>query len=382
MKKILVLHTKYRSFGGEDQSVENEIKLLEKYFDINKVFLSNKLEKKFNDLITLLFNRNLNLEKKFQKLINEFSPDFIYVHNTWFKASVGLFKLLKNYEIPVYIKLHNFRYYCTKSYLLSNHLNGSVTCNACGISSKGKKKFNKYFEDSYFKSFLVNKFGKKYFKVLQEYEINIIALTKFHKKFLIEQGIKEEKITVIPNFIPIRNSKKDKNQNDFFIYAGRISSEKGVDKLIESFQNANLHNIKLKIVGEGPQLSFLKNKYLKSKNIQFLGFVKNKDVLDLISNSIAVVTATKLYEGQPTLLCEASSLGVPSIFPETGGISEFFPNNYHFSYKQFDYEDLTLKIQLINNKNNQFETGLENKKFLNRIVGEKELTNLFYGIFK
>ena len=64
MKKILVLHTKYRSFGGEDQSVENEIKLLEKYFDINKVFLSNKLEKKFNDLITLLFNRNLNLEKK------------------------------------------------------------------------------------------------------------------------------------------------------------------------------------------------------------------------------------------------------------------------------------------------------------------------------
>ena len=34
MKKILVLHTKYQSFGGEDQSVENEIALLEKFYDV------------------------------------------------------------------------------------------------------------------------------------------------------------------------------------------------------------------------------------------------------------------------------------------------------------------------------------------------------------
>ena len=42
----------------------------------------------------------------------------------------------------------------------------------------------------------------------------------------------------------------------------------------------------------------------------------NLETLNFISTSVAVITATKLYEGQPTLLCEASLLGVPSIFPE------------------------------------------------------------------
>ena len=62
--------------------------------------------------------------------------------------------------------------------------------------------------------------------------------------------------------------------------------------------------------------------------------------MQIISKSIAVVTATKLYEGQPTLLCEASGLGVPSIFPDTGGIFEFFPKNYPLSFKKFDHLDL------------------------------------------
>ena len=44
-----------------------------------------------------------------------------------------------------------------------------------------------------------------------------------------------------------------------------------------------------------------------------------------------------MYEGQPRLLNEASALGVPSIYPDFGGISEYFPNNYPLSFKQFDY---------------------------------------------
>ena len=80
----------------------------------------------------------------------------------------------------------------------------------------------------------------------------------------------------------------------------------------------------------------LKNKYSKN-NIEFLGLIPNKESLKIIENSIAVITATKLYEGQPMLLCEASSLGVPSIFPNFGGISEFFPENNKLAFEQFNY---------------------------------------------
>ena len=41
--------------------------------------------------------------------------------------------------------------------------------------------FNKYFTESYIKSFLVNRYGKKYFKILKQDVNKILVLTKFYK---------------------------------------------------------------------------------------------------------------------------------------------------------------------------------------------------------
>ena len=125
------------------------------------------------------------------------------------------------------------------------------------------------------------------------------------------------------------------------MYAGRISTEKGVEDLIESFLRSELNNFRLKILGDGPDLRRLNEKY-SDKRIIFYGQKSNDEVLEIIKNSKAVVTATRLYEGQPTLLCEASGFGVPSIFPLTGGINEFFPSNYILGFEQFDYSDCLL----------------------------------------
>ena len=100
------------------------------------------------------------------------------------------------------------------------------------------------------------------------------------------------------------------------------------------------------------------------KNIDFLGEIENKNALSLIKSSKAVVTATKLFEGQPTLLCEAASLEVPSIFPRSGGIEEFFPDSYKLSFEQFNYEDLRIKLNLLNNSDLLLEQGKISKEFI------------------
>ena len=80
-----------------------------------------------------------------------------------------------------------------------------------------------------------------------------------------------------------------------------------------------------------------------------------------------------MFEGQPTLLCEASSLGVPSIFPVSGGIGEFFPSDYCLSYDQFNYGELTRKLEMIFDKNFAKNIGNENFLFLEKYLSMKEL---------
>ena len=113
-----------------------------------------------------------------------------------------------------------------------------------------------------------------------------------------------------------------------------------------------------------------------------MGYRENQDVMKIISESKAVVTTTKLYEGQPTLLSESSALGVPSIFPNSGGIAEFFYSDYEYLFEQFDYEDLLVKLQQIIDIDDLREAGEKNKNYIIEFLGENTLLTRFEKILR
>ncbi len=380
MKKILLVHTSYQNLGGEDVAVENEITLLKNHFEVETLIFSNNVQNYFSQFIYFIFNKNFKSMRMLQEKISTFKPDVVYVHNTWFKGSVGLFKILEKNNQKTVIKLHNFRYFCTKSFLSKNHLGNEIYCGACGMEKDKVGFFNKYFSDSYFKSFLVIIYGKRYFKILQNLNLDLVVLTKFHKEFLTNLGISKNRIFILPNFI---NTKilKQPNETPSLVYAGRISKEKGVEKLIKSFLQSKLSNWKLKIIGEGPLLLELKNNYKSYKNIQFFGALRNEEVLKTIANSNAVATATLLYEGQPTLLCEASLIGVASIFPQSGGINEFFPNDYELSFDFKIDSELTAKLNTLMDEHFIDDIAIKNQNFINDYLDYDRLLDIFKDVF-
>ena len=372
MEKLLIIHTRYIERGGEDIAVDNEVNFLKNFYNVEVLFFQNIRPRKISDILGLITSDNYQSKKILSEKINKFKPDFIIINNLWFKGSIGILRYCLKNNLNTSIKLHNYRYSCTRNYTSVKHLNGNKICPACGLEKTKVGVFNKYFQESIIKSLLAINFSRKFIKLLENKSLKILTLTNHHKNHLIDLGIDTSRIFLQPN--PLSQDSKALNLQskrlNQVVYAGRISHEKGLIQLLESWNKLEDNKCKLVLLGEGPLLKKIK-KY-NSKNLEVKGYVNNSEVLQIISQSKAVVTATKLLEGQPTLLCEASILETPSLFPDAGGIKDFFPNNYKYTFKQYDYEDLFEKLKII--ALNPYDTpqGKKNREHLFKLLDNNE----------
>tara|TARA_B100000900_G_scaffold416277_1_gene450944 strand:- start:21585 stop:22730 length:1146 start_codon:yes stop_codon:yes gene_type:complete len=378
MKKLLIVHNFYKEFGGEDSNIHEELEFFKKNYEVS--FFSEKNDTRLNkyDIVSFFLQSNFDTNKKFDKALDSFKPDVVYIHNTWFKINLGIFNVLEKKKIKTILKIHNFRYECGRHFFSKNHLLNRNICNACGFNKPHLFFLNRYYFESYLKSIFLYFYSLKYFKIIKNCKITLLAINKFHKNKLIESGVDKEKIEVFNNPINFKKHSNIKKEN-FAIYAGRISKEKGIEELINAWTDSNLTDYPLYIIGEGELRLSLEHKYA-GENIKFLGYLPNEEVIEYIRQAKVVITATKLYEGQPRLLCEASSLGTVSIYPSFGGMDEFFPEDYKFSFEQFNYHDLTRAINLLEDKKLYEQSTKAVKDHILKKLNEKEIHTQFSNI--
>jgi len=371
MKKVLVINTKYKNYGGEDSNFDEEIKFLKKFYEVDYINFDNAKNLNIYDLISFFTLSNPASNKALKIKVDTFKPDIVYIHNTWFKANLGIFNLLKKENIKVVLKIHNFRFACTDTFIASKHFIGKDFCFKCGNKKTRISLFNKYFENSYIKSFFVVMYGKRYINILREYNLKIIALNEFCKDYLIKKGVNEDKVFKNYNPFEISEGHTYSADSEYVVYAGSLTEQKGVKDLLESWKVSKI-NLRLLVIGSGQLENEITSKY-SSENIEFLGFLENNKAIDIIRQARAVITATKIFEGQPRLITEASAYGVPSIYPSFGGLDEYFPDDYKLSFKQFDYHDLVKKILFLEDKKLLIE---ESKKIHNHTIENMSLNIL------
>jgi len=344
MKKILIIHSKYRLLGGEDIVVENETIQLKKFFIVKNLNFSNL---KFNllDLIYLLIRSNFSSNTYLQKVINEFNPDLVYIHNLWFKGNLGILKILKKNNIKTVIKFHNYRLFCIQGM----HFRNNKYCNKCK-KNRGFGLFYKCYKNSYFLSFLLTIFNRRMENLIQNSNFKIFVISEYHKNYLRNLNFNNNQIETVYNYLPQKVSINSKIQlpNKYILYLGRISETKGVQHLIESYTESILNEIKLVIIGElEPSVNL---NLLNNTNIFKFDKIPNLEALSVIERAEAVVLPSLSLEGHPTIISEALSRRKIVICPNMGSLPEFFPKEYFFIYKVNDFEDLRSKLNKVTDK--------------------------------
>jgi glycosyltransferase involved in cell wall biosynthesis len=165
--------------------------------------------------------------------------------------------------------------------------------------------------------------------------------------------ITEDKLKVIENgssngidtsfFDPKLFSPKEKNKlkselgiekNDFvFIYVGRLVADKGINELVEAFNELclNLKGIKLLLVGyfedDLDPLSE-KTKLLISTHDKIISVGYQNDVRPFFAISNSLVFPS-YREGFPNVVMQSGAMGLPSIVTDINGCNEIIQTNYN-----------------------------------------------------
>ncbi len=368
--KISIVHNTYKIKGGEDSVVLNELDILKKQQETELFLVDNLSIRSTKDkLITTLGGVfSPKFKRDFNKMLNKSKPDVVHVHNYFPLLSPSVFFSCKECNIPVVHTLHNYRAICPTALLMHN---GKIVERSVGGSPWWAVK-EKVYRDSYIGTIVlalmvyIHKMINTWATKVDRY----IALTEFSKKKYIEAGWPEDKIVVKPNFIvdPF-NSEFEYNNENYAIYIGRLSEEKGIDILLDSWSNKNR---KLLIIGEGPLRK--KVECCNNSNVIYLGKKDKQSVLELVTNASFLIMASKWYEGFPMVLVEAMACGTAVIVPNLGGMGEIVKDGttgLHFD--PGSSADLSAKIdQLFDSSEEQKRMGINARnEYLDKYTPEK-----------
>ena len=114
----------------------------------------------------------------------------------------------------------------------------------------------------------------------------------------------------------------EEGYDDYALFFGRLSEEKGVDVLLEAAHLAQ--SVRVKIVGDGPEASALRSRAdeLALPNVEFVGPMWGTALDSLLSRARFVLVPSVWHENYPYVIIQSFAFGKPVIASDRGGIPE------------------------------------------------------------
>ncbi|MCL4447542.1 MAG: glycosyltransferase [Thermoplasmatales archaeon] len=168
----------------------------------------------------------------------------------------------------------------------------------------------------------------------------VISPSKLVADHLSDFGNKSK---IVPVGIDLSKFVYNENKEDYYLFIGRLTQDKGVLELLEAA--ARLPNKEFKIAGTGPLRDSVKDYANRYRNIEYLGYVSEQDKIDLLKNAKLLVAPSRA-ETFGVVFIEAMASGTPVVgSSETREIGILRDDYNGWFVKYGDPESLVSKIR-------------------------------------
>lgn len=318
------------------------------YGDMDRLGFSEKIRVAKN----ILWNREA--EDRMERILEEFRPNIVHLHNIYHQLSPSILRPIKKRGIPAVMTLHDYK-------LISPNYNLFVHGNIWEETKNGaywKCVRDRCVKDSFVKSAIcateayIHRWIGAYASVKLFLSPSRFLIKKF-REFGFDRPIEFLSNPLVP--FPEKRLSHDLLENASFVFIGRLSPEKGVEKILIALKKLDDASM-LHIVGDGPErgrLMALAEDLGISRRVSFPGYLSGDALVRERSGALAILLPSLWYENMPYALTEALAEGAIVIAARRGGIPERIRDGENgFLFDSDDVNSLVEKMRLVRSFDN------------------------------
>lgn len=258
--------------------------------------------------------------KKIRLVLDDFKPDVCHINNFNYQLTPSIILEIKKWsrqtghDCRIIFTAHDYQLVCPNHML--NNPNTHENCNKCLGGHFGNCVKGKCIHGSSAKS-VIGMMEADFWKLKGTYKYidKMICCSEFMKQKLDTNPVFASKTIVMHNFID-GVSHKDIQKEDYVLYFGRFSEEKGIGTLLEVCRK--LSDVRFIFAGTGP----LEDSINGIPNIENVGFKTGDELADLIRKARFSIYPSEWYENCPFSVMESQMYGTPVLGADIGGIPE------------------------------------------------------------
>ena len=292
---------------------------------------------------------SLEAKRNMKRFLADNEVDLLYMLQVDNDISPSIIHVCRKQNIPVVMRLSAFSLICGSYFCLRNN----EFCTLCSTKNSLQCIKHKCIRNEFLPSFVrsVSMMVHNFIKIY-DYIDAFVCPSKFLMRTFIEAGFPEEKFHQINSFVNPEDYQPSYSCDNYSLYFGRLSSEKGIEYLLNAQSRLSRSEYPLYLAGEVDDPHFqqkLDGIIAKKgmKNVRFLGYKSGDELKQLIRNARFILAPSVYADNSPMSITESLAMGKPIIGSDIGGITDQIADGCGFLVPPKDDAALAEKMKIL-----------------------------------